>query len=208
MIIAGVVGLTLLMAGCGTALAIIGSRNGASVSVGVTSQLPSPSPDVTPSPIGQPTSKTGAFSNDGLTMTVPSGWTIASQDSEAVVLYDPDTTGSVSVASGRSSPAQTAQDNMNTTDQYFKSQSPDARHCPGTTTMNSSFNGVNGIYWYICFTITSGGHSVPADAQVFAGANSSGSVYYLVMVVTRAGNLTTYLNTAKPVLQTVHWKLS
>jgi uncharacterized membrane protein len=43
---------------------------------------------------------------------------------------------------------------------------------------------------------------------MFAGANSSGSVYYFVMVLTTDGNLGGYINTVKPVLQTVHWKLS
>ena len=49
--------------------------------------------------------------------------------------------------------------------------------------------------------------SVPAAASLFAGANASGSVYYVVMVVTRQDNLKAYVATAKPVLQGIHWKL-
>jgi hypothetical protein len=60
----------------------------------------------------------------------------------------------------------------------------------------------------VCFTLTDGTHSIPAAASLFAGANASGNVYYVVMVLTRQDNLQNYLNVAKPVLQGVHWKLS
>jgi len=43
---------------------------------------------------------------------------------------------------------------------------------------------------------------------MFAGANASGSVYYLAFVLTRADNLSAYLTVAKPVLASVTWKLS
>jgi hypothetical protein len=217
MIIAGVVGLTVVMAGFGTALAIIGSRSSSTASnntttttSGIALGLPTPSPGVAPSPVGTQTSggTPGTASNDGVSMPLPAGWTLAAKDTDTIVLYDPDSMGSVAAASGPSNPTQTAQDNMNTVDQYFKDQSPDARHCPGTQTTSGAFNGAKGIYWSLCFTITSSGHSVPAAAQMFAGANASGSVYYLVMVVTRDGNLSSYLNTAKPVLEGIHWKLS
>ena len=77
-----------------------------------------------------------------------------------------------------------------------------------TSTTNTTFNGAKGISWTMCFTLTSGSHSVPAAASIFAGANASGSVYYVVMVLTRQDNLQAYLNVTKPVLQGVHWKLS
>ena len=60
----------------------------------------------------------------------------------------------------------------------------------------------------MCFTITQGANSVPAAASIFAGANASGSVYYVVMELTRQDNLQTYQNESKSVLQGVHWKLS
>ena len=211
MIIAGVVGLVVVMAGGGTALALLGSRGSPSTTAtAITSDVPSPSPGVSPSPVGLPTSSSaaGTESTNGFTVPVPAGWTVQQKDTESIVLYDPDTTGSVSVASGASSPVQTAQDNKTTTDNYFKGQAPDVRNCPNTSVTNSTFNGAKGISWTLCFTLTTGGHSTPATASLFAGANASGSVYYIVMVVTRDGNLPTYLNTAKPVLQGVHWKLS
>src|SRR5256885_3470889 len=211
LIIAGVVALVVLMAGCGTALAIIGNRssnntNGSSLS---SPDVASPSPGVMPSPIGSPTATSGAHteSNDGVTMPVPAGWSVANKDSEAIVLTDPNSEGSVTAASGRSSPTQTAQDNKNTIDAYFKQNYPDARTCGGTTATNGTFNGVHGVSWSLCFTLTAGGHSVAAASSLFAGANTSGSVYYNLVVVTRQDHLKADVATAKPVLQGLHWKL-
>ncbi len=210
LIVAGVVVLTLLMAGCGTALAILGSRGSSNTAnSGITSVLPSPSPGVTQSPIASPVStSTTSASNDGVTVPVPPGWAVVNKDAESIVLTDPDNTGSLTVASGPSNPVQSAQDNKNQIDDYFKSNYPDTRNCPNTNTANTSFNGANGISWTLCFTLTSGGHSFAAAASLFAGANQNGNVYYVVMLVTQQSNLQNYLNTAKPVLQGVHWKLS
>ncbi len=61
--------------------------------------------------------------------------------------------------------------------------------------------------WSLCFTLTAGGHSVPAAASLFAGASTSGGVYYIVMVVTRQDNLKAYLAEIKPVLTGIKWKL-
>ena len=218
MIIAGVIGLIVLMAGCGTALAVIGNRSssGSNNNSGATlSDLPSPSPAVTPTPIASPistpsTNPSGVAteSNDGLTMPVPAGWSVASSDSESIVLTDPNSEGSVTAASGTSSPAQTAVENKTTLDDYFKQYYPDTRLCPGTSVVNSSFNGAKGVSWALCFTLTAGGHAVAAAASLFTGANSSGSVYYVVMIVTRQDNLKNYIAEAKPVLTGIHWKLS
>src|SRR5207245_8975638 len=59
LIIAGVLALTVLMAGLGTALAVIGNRNSPGGS-GIGSPLTSPSPGVTPTPVASPTSTPGA----------------------------------------------------------------------------------------------------------------------------------------------------
>jgi hypothetical protein len=214
LIIAAVVGLIVLMAGCGTALAILGSRGNNSSGTTLT-DLPSPSPATTPSPVASPipspsTNASGVAteSNDGVTMTVPAGWSVASKDSEAIALIDANGAGSVTAASGASSPAQTAADNKNTIDAYFKSNYPDTRLCPGSSVVSSTFNGARGFSWSLCFTLTSGGHSIPAAASLFAGANASGSVYYVVMVITRQDNLKAYVAAAKPVLSGIKWKLT
>jgi len=216
LIIAAVVGLVVLMAGCGTALAIIGNRGSTNTTTGTTiADIPSPSPLGTPTPVGSPipspsTNSSGVVtqSNDGLSIPLPAGWSVASQDSEAIVLTDPNGEGSVTAASGTSSPTQTAQENRNTIDGYFKTNYPDTRVCPGTLAATSTFNGARGVSWSVCFTLTAGGHSVPAAASLFAGANSNGSVYYIVMVITRQDNLKAYVAEVKPVLSGIRWKLS
>jgi hypothetical protein len=125
-----------------------------------------------------------------------------------MVLTDPNGGGSVTVSSGVSIPTQTAQNNKDTVDSELKSKYPDTRECPNTSPASGTLNGVPGISWTLCFTLTSGANSVPAAASVFAGANSSGSIYYLVMVLTTESNLNSYVTAAKPVVSSVHWKLS
>ena len=209
-IIAAVVALVVILAGIGTAITVLGNRNAATNGGGGIADVSSPSPETSPSPVGSPvpTPTTGTQSNDGVSVTLPAGWTVSSQDSESLVLSDPNNEGEVTVASGSSSPAQTAQDNKNTIDTSLKSKYPDTRNCTGTTTTNGSFNGAKGISWTLCLTLTDGTHSVPAAASIFAGANASGSIYYVVIVLTRQENLSHYLTVVRPVLASVHWKLS
>jgi len=211
LIIAGVLALVILMAGCGTALAVFASRNSGGTTGGGIADLPSPTPATSPSPVASPTTApTGpqVESNDGLSVTLPLGWTVADKDGETIVLFDPNTEGEVTVASGASRPTQTAQDNKNSIDSQLKAKYPDTRACSNTKTTSGKFNGVQGISWTLCFTITDGAHSVQAAASMFAGANASGSVYYVAFVLTRQDNLNAYLVIAKPVLASVHWKLS
>jgi hypothetical protein len=210
LIIAAVVVLTVLMAGAGTALALLESRAAQTPPSASILDIPSPTPGLTPSPVASPTTtaQTGLQSNDGFTLNLPSGWSIDSKDSETMVVTDPDGEGSVTVSSGVSSPAQTAQDNKDTIDSALKSKYPDTRECPNTSPANGTLNGVPGISWTLCFTLTAGANSIPAAASLFAGANGSGSIYYLVMVLTADSNFQSYLSTTKPVVQSVHWKLS
>lgn len=211
LIIAAVVALIILATGLGTALVVFANHNGTASNSGV-GDVPSPTPATSPSPVASPTSTptygNTTESNAGLSVPVPSGWTVASKDNESIVLADPNGDGSISLASGPSVPSQTAADNKKTIDDFLKSKYPDVRACPNTSTRNTVFNGASGISWTACFTLTSGSTAIPAAASLFAGANSSGSVYYVVMVLTRQDNLANYLNLAKPVLQGVQWKLS
>ena len=214
LIVAAVVALVVLMAGCGTALAVLGSRGSSNPAQAqsFSTDVPSPSPGQTPSPLPTPSptpaSTSSTESNDGVSLTLPTGWSVADKDSESITLTDPNSSGSLTVASGQSSPTQTAQDNRNTIDTYFKQQYPDSRLCPGARAASSTFNGARGVSWQLCFTITSGGQSIPAAASLFAGANQTGSVYYVVMLITRQENLATFVRDSRPVLQSVHWKLS
>lgn len=210
LIIAGVLVLTVVMAGIGTALALLGNRGTqTSFSSGI-ADIPTPTPGLTPSPVATATTttQTGLQSNDGFTLNLPSGWSVDTKDNETMVLTDPNGEGSVTVSSGVSIPTQTAQNNKDTVDSSLKSKYPDTRECPKTSPANGSLNGVAGISWTLCFTLTSGANSVPAAASVFAGANSGGSVYYLVMVLTTESNINAYVSGSKPVVSSVHWKLS
>src|SRR5205814_1436181 len=108
---------------------------------------------------------------------LPDGWVVDSHDSESITLVSPSGTGSITIASGSSSPLQNAQQNKATVDAFFKQQFPDTKTCAGGKTTNGSLNGVAGISWELCFTLTSGAQSLPAAALLFVGANPSGSVY-------------------------------
>ena len=209
LIIAGVLVLTVLMAGAGTALAVLGNRGSQSGNTTV-GDIPSPTPGITPSPVATATStaQTGLQSNDGFSLNVPSGWAIDTKDNETMVLTDPNGQGSVTVSSGASIPSATAQQNKDIVLNTLKTKYPDVRECANTHTTNTTLSGAPGLSFTMCFTLTSGSHSVPAAASVFTGANGSGSVYYLVMVLTIESNLPNYVNVAKPLVQSVHWKLS
>jgi len=199
------------MAGCGTAFAVLASRGSSSVTGSVGAEdVPSPTPAVSPSPVASPTTApTGpsTVANDGVTVTLPSGWTVVSKDAEEIVLEDPSPEGEIDIASGSSSPASSAQDNKNEIDKELTAKYPDTRPCPNTKTLATTLSGAKGLSWSVCFTLTDGAHSLPAGASVFVGANPSGSVYYLVMVLTRQDNLTNYLKVTAPVTASIHWKL-
>src|SRR5258708_8701594 len=84
LIIGVVVVLVIAMAGCGTVIAVLGSR-GAVTGGGITG-LSSPTPGGTPSPLVTPTGpSTGAsiVSNVGVVVPVPAGWTLANKDAQA-----------------------------------------------------------------------------------------------------------------------------
>lgn len=211
LIIAAVVALVVLMAGCGTALAVFGSRAGGGVNGPGVADLPSPTPATSPSPVASPTSTPSGphvESNDGLSVMLPAGWTVADKDSETLVLYDPGPEGQVTVASGSMRPVQTAQENMNEITNELKAKYPDTRTCPNTRASSSTLNGAKGFSWTLCFTVTSGASSLPAAASIFAGANSSGSIYYIAFAITRQDNLSSYVAVARPVLTSIQWKLS
>ncbi len=204
LIIGAVVVLLVIMAGCGTALAFLHARDQTSSDV-----LPSPSPAGTPSPIqttspsagGAATSSTSAES-----VTVPSGWA-ASKSDPTITMTNPTGDGSVVISSGTDNPPQTAQQIKDDLDKQLTAKFPDTRTCPGTTTTNGSIGGVAGIWWQMCFTATSGGQSFPGEFSLWAGANSSGSTGYGVILFTLQSRMSAFMNEAKPVLASIQWKL-
>jgi hypothetical protein len=211
LIIAAVVLLTVVSAAFGTALAFVANRGSQNAPSAGIADLPSPTPGLTPSPVASPTEHpgaTGLVSNDGFTVNLPSGWTVDSQDNETMTLLDPNGEGAVTLASGVSLPTQTAQQNKDTIVSQLQGKYPDLRECPNTSPINGTLGGVSGIAFTLCFTLTEGSNSMPAASAMFVGANSSGTVYYLAMVLTVQSNLASYEAAARPLLASVHWKLS
>src|SRR6476660_56377 len=170
LIISGIVVLVLIMAGCGTAFAVLGSR--ASNNQGSSGILPSPSQAGSPSPLPSPSPSAGpstTASNKGMSFTLPAGWTVQNKDDETITITNPNGDGSVTIGSGVSSPSQTAQDNKATLDKFFKDKYPDTKNCAGSKTTNGNLNGAPGIFWELCFTLSGGGQSIQAGAPLFAG---------------------------------------
>jgi hypothetical protein len=210
-IVSAVVGLVLVMGACGTALAFFNARNANQTSsTGLGSGLPSPTPAGTPSPIvqGSPTPVGGAgkASNSSLSVTVPSGWLVANKDSETITLVDSNG-DSITIGSGPSNPSQTAQQNKDSLDSFFKGKYPDTKTCPNTKVTTGVISGASGILWTLCFTLTSGGQSVQVGAPLFAGANSDGSVYYAVVLFSPVSTMNEFIAASKPVLASIQWAL-
>src|SRR5258708_3766010 len=109
--------------------------------------------------------------------------------------------------SGTSNPPQTAQQNKDSLDKSLAAKSPDAHQCPNTKVTNGSLNGAAGIFWQMCFTLTSGSQSVQAAAPLFAGANADGSVVYRIVLVTLASNKDNFIAEAAPGLASIKWGL-
>jgi hypothetical protein len=207
LILAAIFALIVLMAGCGTAIALFNNGKVA-VTGGITADVPSPTPAGSPSPIGSPSSLAGPTqSNDAVTLPVPSGWVVDSKDGGQITLADPGGAGIMTVGSGSSNPSMTAQQQKDGVDQVFTSKYPDTKVCPSTRTTTGSLNGPQGLFWTMCFTLTSGSQSAAAAASMFVGTNTDGSVFYGVILLTRQDNLQTFLNEAGPVLKGIQWKL-
>ncbi len=211
LIVAAVVVLVLVMAGVGTVLAV-GLSHSSTQAASNLKELSSPSPAGSPSPVRSPSSPPTSsgpksVSNAGVTVPLPDGWTIGAQDNESITLVNPNSDGAITIASGASNPSQTAQQNKDTVDAFFKQQYPDTKNCAGSKTTTGSLNGVAGISWELCFTLTSGAQSVNAAALLFVGANPSGTVYYAMYMLTPAANMPAFSNECGPILKGIQWTL-
>jgi hypothetical protein len=124
-----------------------------------------------------------------------------------ITVTNPTGDGSVVVSSGADNPPLTAQQIKDELIKQLTAKFPDTRTCSGTTTTNGSIGGVSGIWWQLCFTVTSGGQSFPGEFSLWAGANSSGSIGYGVILFTLQSRMSAFMNEAKPVLASIQWKL-
>jgi hypothetical protein len=201
LIISAVLVLVVLLAGVGIAISILGNRSGANQ--GSSSDI-LPSPASTPAPIPK---GSVAVSNKGVTIVIPAGWKVSSKDDQNITVTNPSGDGSVSIGSGASNPHQTADQNKETLDKYFHGRYPNTKACSGSKTTTGTINGASGISWQLCFTLSQGGQSIQAESPLFAGANSSGSVYYVVLLYTSQSNAKAFTAQAGPILQSIQWKL-
>jgi zinc-ribbon domain len=211
LIIAVIVALVVVMGGIGTVAAFVLASHNTQTSGFNAVSSPSPAVSSSPghSPSPQPTQAAGnTASNDSLTVTIPSGWSVANKDNETISLESPNGDGAITIGAGESSPPQTAQQNKDTMDKYFLQKFPDTKPCPGSSVANGSISGANGIFWELCFTLTSGAQSVQVGAPLFVGANANGSVYYAVLLETEQSNINQFIAECKPILQGgIVWKL-
>ena len=204
LIVSAVVGLIVVMAGCGTAFALINARNNQTSS----DVLPSPSPAGTPSPVQTTSPPAGAStsSTSAVSVTLPSGWA-ATKNDPSITVTNPAGDASVVITSGVDNPTQTAQQIKDDVDKQLTAKYPDTRACPGTATTTGSVGGISGIWWQLCFTATSGGQSFLAEFSLWAGANSSGSIGYGVILFSLQSRMAAFMNEAKPLLASIQWKL-
>jgi hypothetical protein len=205
-----IVGLVVVMAGCGTVLAFSGFGKTTTNSGGFKT-ISSPSPAGSPSPVPSQTSNPNSTSasNDSETVVIPKGWTLLNKDAETISLENPEGTGSITIGSGLSSPPASAAQNKADVDKYFAQKFPDAKTCPGTQASDGDLDGAKGIFWQLCFTATSGAQSIAIGAPLFVGANASGSTYYAVFLETEVSNMDKFIAEAKPILDGgIKWKLS
>jgi hypothetical protein len=216
LIISAVLVLIVVMAGCGTAIAVLGARSSGTqgANTSIDQQIPSPTPAGSPSPVASPAATPSAtpgapnaVSNSGFSVTVGAGWNVSNKDDETVSLTDPSGRGSLTIGSGPSSPTQTAQQNKDTLTKVFSDKYPDTAVCPNSKTTTGTLSGAPGIFWDLCFTLTSGSQSAPAATALFAGANADGTVYYAVILLTTADNLDSFVTESKPTLLSIAWKL-
>jgi hypothetical protein len=168
-----------------------------------------PSPNVSPSaPSPAPQTLGPAVSNDGAQLPVPLGWSVNSSGSESIALTSPDGGGSLLVASGPSNPTQSAAADRDAVNRYYASAYPDAAACPGGGATSGTLNGETGLFWTLCFTLTAAGQTYPAAAAMFAGSNSAGSVYYLVVVLTGRDKLQGFVADCEPIVEAIKWRLT
>ena len=212
LIVGVIVALLVVMGGIGTIAAFALSNHNNNQASGFNS-LSSPSPAVSPSPgqspSPQPTQAAGnTASNDSEIVTIPSGWTVVNKDNETISLESPNGDGGITIGSGASNPPQTAQQNKDTIDKSFQQKFPDTKTCPGSAVNNGSVAGASGIFWELCFTLTSGAQSVQVGAPLFVGANANGTVYYALILETEQSNMDQFISECKPILDGgITWKL-
>jgi hypothetical protein len=206
LIIAAVVGLVVVMAGCGTAIALLGNK--ASSSSGIAADVPSPTPAGSPSPVASPTPPQGpTASNNSEAVPVPAGWVVAAKDNTTISLSDPSGLGFMAVVSDVQNPPLTAQQQKADLDAALKTKYPDTMPCGNSRTTTGSLGGVPGLFWQLCFTLVSGGRSLPAEASNFVGTNADGSVFYGVILMTAQTYMQNFTTESAPVLKGIVWKL-
>jgi hypothetical protein len=213
LIIAVIVATVVVLSGVGTVLAFALNHH-TNAEPGTFSSLSSPSPASTPtpgqpSPTATPASGGQTVSTNTVSVVAPAGWAVLNKDTTSISLQSPGGDGTIAIASGQSSPPETAQQLKSDIDKALGQKYPDVAECPGTSVTTGALAGAKGIFWELCFTATSGGQSVPIAEPLFVGANANGSVGYVVVLQTTQDNLEAFVKECLPILQSgITWKLT
>ena len=218
-IISIIVATVLVLGGVGTVLALtLGMHSNAQGSTFSSLSSPSPAqtltpgttPSPAPSPSSRPSSPSGGQSvvTSTVTVAVPAGWQVLNKDDNSVTIESPDGDGTLTIGSGQQSPPQTAQQIKDAIDKALAQRYPDAAPCPSSSSNTGPIAGVNGIFWILCFTVASGGQSASIAEPIWAGANASGSVGYIVVLQTTQDNIDAFVQKCAPILQSgITWSL-
>ncbi len=210
LIMAVIVATVVVLSGVGTVLAFALNHH-TNTQPGTFSSLSSPSPASTPTP-GQPSpspTATQTVSTNTVSVVAPAGWAVLNKDTTSISLQSPTGDGTIGIASGQTSPPETAQQLKSDIDKALGQKYPDVAECAGNSVTTGAIAGANGIFWELCFTATSGGQSVPMAEPLFVGANANGSVGYVVVLQTTQDNLETFVKECLPILQSgITWKLT
>jgi hypothetical protein len=197
-IISVVVVLLVLVVGVGATLALLGGKTSSSVGTVPDQPVPSASPLAFQGP---------TVSNSVVTVPLLAGWTVPAKDDTSITLADPPALATVFISSGPQDPKMTAQQLKAGLDAALKSKYPDTVECRSLKYTNGSIGGVKGILWRLCFTVVTGGRSLPAEGAMFVGANADGSVGYTVVLITAQTYMQNLTSEAQPVLDGIQWKL-
>ncbi len=161
-------------------------------------EQPTAAPVATQANAGQ-TVSTNTFS-----IQLPSGWQVAQQSSNEMLLTDTQTQpNSMDIGHDQSSSAQSAEGILQSILTNLQQRYPDAAQC--TDASQGTVAGVTGTHIKICYTFTpQGGAAFPAVSYAWAATDASGESVYMLQATAASSN-TTFWNRASDLVSYLQW---